>query len=150
MKGWRTELSSRKMLTVLFILLYCPFRLPFHFLTDHQIQILKKRNGERCPHFLFPRCSVLYPKYSTFRTFFHNNMEGSIGTITGIGHFASSTKTKQQKKKKKRYNLMTESLWSNNTSNRFKFIKTPTRRKNLWPLSLIWNNDYLLKQWLTQ
>ena len=83
-------------------------------------------------------------------SFFHNNMEGSIGTITGIGHFASSTKTKQQKKKKKRYNLMTESLWSNNTSNRFKFIKTLTRRKNLWPLSLIWNNDYLLKQWLTQ
>ena len=29
-------------------------------------------------------------------------MEGSIGTITGIGHFASSTKTKQQKKKEKK------------------------------------------------
>ena len=130
MKGWRTELSSRKMLTVLFILLYCPFRLPFHFLTDHQIQILKKRNGERCPHFLFPRCSVLYPKYSTFRTFFHNNMEGSIGTITGIGHFSSSTKkqAKKKKKKKNRYHLMTESLLSNNTSNRFKFIMTWSQR----------------------
>ena len=101
MKGWRTELSSRKMLTVLFILLYCPFRLPFHFLTDHQIQILKKRNGERFPHFLFPRCSVLYLQDSTFHTFFHNNMEGSIRTITGTGHFASSTKTEQKKKWKK-------------------------------------------------
>ena len=28
-------------------------------------------------------------------------MEGSIGTITGIGHFASSTKPKQIKKRKK-------------------------------------------------
>ena len=52
----------------------------------------------------------------------------------------------KQKKRKKRYNLTTESLLSNNISDRFKFIKTPIRRKNLWPPWLKWNNDYLLKQ----
>ena len=53
-------------------------------------------------------------------------MEGSKRTTTRIGQLYSSTKNKQ---KNKRYNLMTESLQSNNTSNPFKFIMTPTRRK---------------------
>ena len=53
-------------------------------------------------------------------------MEGSKKTIARIGHFSSSTKNKQ---KRKRYHLMTENVLSNNTSNRFKFIMTPTRRK---------------------
>ena len=41
----------------------------------------------------------------------------------------------QQKtsKKQKRYHLMTESLLSNNTSNRFKFIMRPSLQK--------WNNN---------
>ena len=55
------------------------------------------------------------------------NMEGSKRTTTCIGHLYSSTK--KQAKKQKRYNLMTESLMSNNTSNRFKFIMAPTREK---------------------
>ena len=54
-------------------------------------------------------------------------MEGSKRTTTCIGHLYSSTK--KQAKKQKRYNLMTESLMSNNTSNRFKFIMGPTREK---------------------
>ena len=40
--------------------LYIPI---FHFisyLTDHQIQILKKRKCGRFPHFSIPRCSVFY------------------------------------------------------------------------------------------
>ena len=40
---------------------------------------------------------------------------------------------------------MTESLLSNNTSNRFKFIMTPTREKNLWPQSQKWNDDFFRK-----
>ena len=42
-------------------------------------------------------------------------MEGSMRTTTRIGHLYSLTKNKQ--KKQKRYNLRTESLLSNNTSN---------------------------------
>ena len=40
--------------------LYIPI---FHFisyLTDHQIQILKKRKCERFPHFSIPCCSIFY------------------------------------------------------------------------------------------
>ena len=55
-------------------------------------------------------------------------MEGSQRTTTRIGHLYSSTK-KQKKQKQKRYNFMTESLFSNNTSHCFKFIMTPTREK---------------------
>ena len=36
---------------------------------------------------------------------------------------------------------MIESLLSKNASHYFKFIMTPTRRKNLWPLSQKWNDD---------
>ena len=50
-------------------------------------------------------------------------MEVSKRTVTRIGHLSSSTKNN---KKQKRYHLMTESLFSNNTSNRFKFIMIPT------------------------
>ena len=51
-------------------------------------------------------------------------MEGSKRTATHIGHLSSSTEKKQ-----KRYHLMTESLFSNNTSNRFMFIMTPIHGK---------------------
>ena len=47
-------------------------------------------------------------------------MEGSKRTTTRIGHLSSSTK--KQAKKQKRYNFMTESLLTNNISNRFKLI----------------------------
>ena len=36
---------------------------------------------------------------------------------------------------------MIESLLSSNTSNRYKFIMTPTRSKNLWPPSQKCNYD---------
>ena len=52
------------------------------------------------------------------------NVEGSKETTTRIGHLYSSAKNKQ--KNKKIYNLMTESLSSNSTSNHFKFIMAPT------------------------
>ena len=60
-------------------------------------------------------------------------------------------KAKRQKKKrynlqKKRYNLMIESLLSSNTSNRFKFIVTPTCGKNLWSPSQKWNCDSQLQE----
>ena len=54
------------------------------------------------------------------------NMEGSKRTSTRIGLLYSSTK---KCKKTKRYNLITESLLSNNSSNRFKLIMTSTRGK---------------------
>ena len=55
-------------------------------------------------------------------------MVGPKTTTTRIGHLYSSTKN-MQTKKQKRYNLMTKSLLSNNTSNRFKFIMAPTHGK---------------------
>ena len=39
---------------------------------------------------------------------------------------------------------MIESLLSKNASHCFKFIMTPTRRKNLWPLSQKWNDDSIV------
>ena len=75
--------------------------------------------------------------------FFPNNMEKSKITTTRFGNLCSSTK-KIAKRQKKRYNLMIESLLSSNTSNRFKFIVTPTCGKNLWSPSQKWNyNSYL-------
>ena len=41
---------------------------------------------------------------------------------------------------------MIESLLSSNTSNRFKFIVTPTRGKNLGPPSQKWNYDSYLQE----
>ena len=54
-------------------------------------------------------------------------MGGFKRTTTRISHLLFSTKKKA--KKQKRYNLMTESLSSNNISNRFKFIMTLTLGK---------------------
>ena len=36
---------------------------------------------------------------------------------------------------------MIESLFLNSTSNRYKFVMTPTRGKNLWPPLQKWNDD---------
>ena len=41
---------------------------------------------------------------------------------------------------------MTESLLASNTSNRFKFIVTPTRGEHLWPLSQKLNYDSYLQE----
>ena len=41
---------------------------------------------------------------------------------------------------------MIESLLSSNTSNRFDFIMTSTRGKNLWPASQKWNDESYLKK----
>ena len=41
---------------------------------------------------------------------------------------------------------MIESLLSSNTSNRFNFIMTSTRGKNLWPASQKWNDESYLKK----
>ena len=54
-------------------------------------------------------------------------MGGFKRTTTRISHLLFSTK--KEAKKQKRYNLMTESLSSNNISNRFKFIMTLTLGK---------------------
>ena len=84
--------------------------------------------------------------------FFHNNMEGSKRTTTRLGNLCFSTKKSKKTKKKdttykkKRYNLLIENLLSSNTSNRFKFIVTPTRGKNLWSPSQKWNCDSYLQE----
>ena len=75
--------------------------------------------------------------------FFPNNVKGSKRTTTCFDHLCSSTK---KQKGKKRFDLMTGSLLSGNTSNRFKFIVTPTRARNLWPPSQKWNYDSYLKE----
>ena len=72
-------------------------------------------------------CQFLFIENHTFPSsiLFPINMDGSKRTTTHIANFSSSTKNKQ--KKQKRSNLITESLFSSNTSNRFEFIMTPTR-----------------------
>ena len=70
-------------------------------------------------------CPFLFIENLTFPSSisFPVNMEGSKRNTTCIGHLSSSTKNKQKK------NLMTESLLSNDTSNCFNLITTPTRGK---------------------
>ena len=68
-------------------------------------------------------------------------MEGSKKTTTRFGQLFSSTKNKEKK-----FNFMIERLLSNNTLNRRKSIMTPTREKNLWPLSQKWNYDSYLQE----
>ena len=115
------------------------------YLTDHQMQITKKEKMQKVsPYLISSFLCTLSQRYLFGLTalFCPNNMEGSKRTITRFGHLCSSTKKKKKSKKtKKIYNLMTESLLSSNTSNRFKFIVTPTRGKKPWPPSQKWNYD---------
>ena len=116
----------------------------FHFISYlivHQIQILKRKKYERFPYMYFPCFSVLYLRdtcfdllHLSFLIIWKDLRELLLVLII----FAPQQK-KQQKDKKKRYSLMIESLLSSNTSNYFKFIVTPTRRKNLWSPSQKWN-----------
>ena len=98
------------------------------------------------PYLIYSLLCTLSQRYllRIFALFFPNNMEGSKRTTTRFGHLCSSTKSKQ--KKKKRYNLMIENLLSNSTSNRFKFIMTPTRGKNLQPPSQKQNYDLYFQE----
>ena len=75
--------------------------------------------------------------------FFPNNIEGSKRTTTRFCHLCSSIKNKQRKKKVQPFD---KKFVVNNTSNRHKFIKSPTRRKNLWPPSQKWNYDLYLQK----
>ena len=144
------------------ILLYCSFlfiesltlpRLPFYFLSDWPPNPNPKKGkyvkGFLISNFLVPLYFVLEILLRLAALFFPNKMEGSKRTTTRFGHLHSSTKKskktkKPQKNKKKSYNVMMESFLSSNTSNRFKFIVTTTRGKNLLSLSQKWNyNSYL-------
>ena len=144
------------------ILLYCSFlfiesltlpRLPFYFLSDWPPNPNPKKGkyvkGFLISSFLVPLYFVLEILLRLAALFFPNNMEGSKRTTTRFGHLHSSTKKskktkKTQKNKKKSYNVMMESFLSSNTSNRFKFIVTTTRGKNMLSLSQKWNyNSYL-------
>ena len=144
------------------ILLYCSFlfiesltlpRLPFYFLSDWPPNPNPKKGkyvkGFLISNFLVPLYFVLEILLRLAALFFPNNMEGSKRTTTRFRHLHSSTKKskktkKPQKNKKKSYNVMMESFLSSNTSNRFKFIVTTTRGKNLLSLSQKWNyNSYL-------
>ena len=133
------------------ILLYCSIlfienltfpRLPFHFLSDCPPNPnIKKEKIRKVSLYVFSLFLCTLSKRYLLRLaapFFPNNMEGSKRTTTRFDHLCSSTK-KIAKRQKKRYSLMIESLLSSNTSNYFKFIVTPTRRKNLWSPSQKWN-----------
>ena len=118
MKGWRAELSSRKML--------CYYIFPsasqrtlhssvFHFisyLTDHQIQIIKRENWERFPHIKFPHSSVLYLRDTCFDLLDFSFLiiwKNQRVILLVLVIFASQQK---KSKRKKKYNLMIESLLS--------------------------------------
>ena len=104
--------------------------------------MLKKRKCERIPHSQFHRCSALYLIGIYFDVLYFSSLiiRKNIAklllalVIIRLQHRTSKTKNN-------RYNLMIESLLSNNTSNRFKFIMTPTLGKNLLSPSQKRNND---------
>ena len=84
-------------------------------------------------------CPFLFIENLTFPSSisFPINLEVSTRTALVLVIFPLQQKTNNNKKK--RYNLMIESLLSKNASHCFKFIMTPTRRKNLWSPSQKWN-----------
>ena len=127
------------------ILPYCSFlfiknltflRLPFNFLSDWTPNPKPKNEklGKVSPH-LISRFSLLCLRDTCFDLLHFSFL--IIWKDLRELVFVLVTFAPQQKKQKdkKRYNLMIESLLSSNTSNRFKFIVTPTRGKNLWPPS---------------
>ena len=122
----------------------------FHFISyliDHQIEILKRKKCERFLHIQFPRSSVLYLRDTCFdwlHFFFLIIWKNLRELLLILVIFAPQQK--KSKKEKKMIILMIESLLSSNTSNRFKFIVTPTRCKNLWPPSQKWNYDSYLQE----
>ena len=140
------------------ILLYCSFlfienltfpHLPFHFLSNWppNSNLKKGKIWKVSPYLTSSLLCILSWIYllRLSALFFPNNMEGSKRTTTRLVIFALQQK-KNTNKEKKRYNLMIESLLSSNTSNRYKFIMTPTRGKNLWPPSQKCNYDSYLQE----
>ena len=111
MKRWRSELSSRKMLSYYTVpsssqrtLHSC---LPFYFLSDWPPNPNPEKEKMRkvSPYLIFPLLCTLY-LIRLSALFFPNNQ-----------------------------------VKSNNTSNRFDFIVTLTSGKNLWPPSQKWSDD---------
>ena len=146
MKIWviSTQNAIHAIHSVLSMLCYTMLFLPLHnetyipgfnfisYLTNHQIQMLKRRKCGRFPHFEFIRYYVLCLRDTCFDFQYLYFLIIWQVLTTRISHPSSSTK-----KSKKRYNLMIESLLSNNTS---------ARGKNLWPPTQKWNNDLYLQE----
>ena len=116
MKRWRSELSSRKMLSYYTVpsssqrtLHSC---LPFYFLSDWRPNpnLEKEKMRKVSPYLIFPLLCTLY-LIRLSALFFPNNQ-----------------------------------VKSNNTSNRFNFIVTLTSGKNLWPPSQKWSDDSYLQE----
>ena len=114
-------------------------RLSFHFLSDWPpYSNLEKRENAKS----FPISNFLVTLYFILEILLHfyfliiwKDLRELLLVLVifalqqkkSISIFSIKKKKKQKKKKKKRYNLMIESLLSNNTSNLYKFIMTPTR-----------------------
>ena len=133
------------------ILLYYPFLLLENLTFLSSKAEMRKRKCERLPHSQFPRCSVLYLK-NTFLDFLHFSFlikwKDLRELLLVLVIFALQQKKvkKKKKAKQKRYNLIIESFLSNNKSNFFKSIKTPTSGKNPWSPSQKWSNDSYLQE----
>ena len=130
------------------ILLYCPFHFieNFTFLSSISFPIWltitskssKREDAKGFPisNFPFALYFILEIFASPFYTFFSRIIWKDLRELLLVFViFALKQKTSKTKKttqqKQKWYNLTRESLLSNNTSNRFKIIMTPTRGKNL-------------------
>ena len=109
--------------------------------------MLKKRKYERFPNFQFPRCYVRSLRVTCFDFLYFSFL--IIWTDLKELLLVLLIFVPQQKKqaiKQKRFNLMIESLLSNNTSNRFEFIVTSPSGKNLWPPTQWGNHDSYLQE----
>ena len=150
MKSWLISTKNA-------ILLYCSFlfiesltspHLPFHFLSNWPPNSnFKKGKIWKVSPYLTSSLPVFYLGYTCFN-FLHFSFliiwKDLRELLLVLVIFAPQQK--KSKKTKRRYKLMIESLLSSNTSNRFKFIVTPTRGKNLGPPSQKWNYDSYLQE----
>ena len=111
----------------------------------------KEKMQKISPFRTFPlQCTLTY-RYLLWLNviFFVSNVERSKRNTTCIGRsswFARQQKKQPIKQNKKNTMIMIESLLSNNTSNRCKFIMTSIRGKNQWPSTQKWNDDSYLRK----
>ena len=127
------------------ILLYCPFlfienftflsSISFHVWLTTTSKSSKREDAKgfsisNIPFALYFIWEILASPFCSFLSEEYERIYYSYWSSLLLNKIqAKQKKTTQQKQKW--YNLTTESLLSNNTSNRFKIIMNPTRRKNL-------------------
>ena len=147
MKSWVIFTQNAILLhcSILFIENLTFPRLPLHFLSDWppNPNPKKEKMWKVSLYLIFPPSSVFYLRDTCFDLlhFFFLIIWKDLWELLLVFVIFAPRQKKMAKRQQKRYNLMIESLLPSNTSNRLKFIVTPTCGKTRWPPSQKWNYD---------